>query len=113
MTGRTIRKSLPGLVLALAAAVPLGSQAADVAPVFKLGLDFGGDKVATAVFTSGKTESLKANELFYLGGGVSIISDSREIETEVTISYKFDSINASNGEIKFDRLPIEALVFYR
>ena len=113
MTGSAMLKAVPGLVFMLVAAVPLVSQAADVRPVFKAGFDFGGDKLATATFTSGSTESIKANELLYLGGGISILADSKDIETEVTIGWKFDRINASNGDIKFNRYPLEGLVFYR
>jgi hypothetical protein len=113
MTGSAMFKAVPVLVLMVVAAVPLVSQAADVRPVIKAGFDFGGDKLVTATFTSGSTDSIKANELFYFGAGISILADSKDIETELTIGYKFDSINANNGDIKFTRYPLEALVFYR
>jgi hypothetical protein len=113
MTGRTSLKSFAALALAIAAAVPSGSHAVEVRPVFKAGLDFGGDSVAGATFTTGSSESIKANELFYIGGGASILTDSKDIEVELTISYKFDEINASNGNVKFTRYPLDALVFYR
>jgi hypothetical protein len=88
-------------------------QAMDVRPTGKLGFDFGGDTLVTAVFTSGETESIKSNEGLYLGGGVSILSDSKQVETEVTLSYKFSFIDAQNGSIDWTRWPLDALVFYR
>jgi hypothetical protein len=106
-------KAVPGLVLMVVAAVPMASRAADVRPVAKIGFDFGGDKLATAQFTNGSSDSIKAGELAYLGVGGSFITDSRDIEVEVTLSYKFRNISANNGDIKFTRYPLETLVFYR
>jgi hypothetical protein len=106
-------KAVPALVLMAAAAVPMASHAAEVRPVAKIGFDFGGDNLVTAQFTNGSSDSIKAGELLYFGVGASIITDSRDIEVEVTASYKFKNISASNGDIKFTRYPLEALVFYR
>src|SRR6266699_4301394 len=113
MTHSAIRKSLPVLALILAVGVPLASLAADVRPVVRIGFDFGGDKLAGATFTNGSTDTIKAGELIYLGGGLSVITDSKDIEVEVTLSYKNDNINASNGKIDWTRYPLDALVFYR
>jgi len=113
MTGSAMFKAVPAMALMLAAAVPAASLAADVRPVAKLGFDFGGDNLVTAQFSNGSSESIKANELLYLGGGASIITDSKDIEVEVTLSYKFKNISATNGDIKWTRFPLEALVFYR
>jgi hypothetical protein len=106
-------KAVLGLVLMVAAAVPVASLAADVRPVVRIGFDFGGDKLAGATFTNGSSDTIKAGELLYLGGGLSVITDSKDIEVEVTLSYKNDSINASNGKIDWTRYPLDALVFYR
>ena len=113
MTGSAMFKAVPAMALMLVAAVPAASLAADVRPVAKLGFDFGGDNLVTAQFSNGSSESIKANELLYLGGGASIITDSKDIEVEVTLSYKFKNISATNGDIKWTRFPLEALVFYR
>ncbi len=113
MTHSAIRKSLPVLALILAVGVPLASLAADVRPVVRIGFDFGGDKLASATFTNGSTDTIKAGEFIYLGGGLSVITDSKDIEVEVTLSYKNDNINASNGKIDWTRYPLDALVFYR
>ncbi len=113
MTGSTFRRLLPALALVVAAAVPAASHAVDVRPMLKAGFDVGGDTLVTAVFTDGSTKSIKANEGFYFGGGASILSDSKDIEGEVSLSYKFASINASNGTIDWTRYPLDVLVFYR
>ncbi len=113
MTGSAMLKAVIGLVLMVIAAVPVASLAADVRPVVRIGIDFGGDKLAGATFTNGSTDTIKAGELIYLGAGLSVITDSKDIEVEATLSYKNDSINASNGKIDWTRFPLDALVFYR
>ncbi len=113
MTGSTFRRLLPALILVAAAVIPAASHAVDVRPTLKAGFDFGGDTLVTVVFTDGSTKSINANEGLYFGGGVSILSDSKDIETEVSLSYKFTGINASNGSVDWTRFPLEVLVFYR
>jgi hypothetical protein len=113
MTGSTFRRLLPALILVAAAVIPAASHAVDVRPMLKAGFDFGGDTLVTVVFADGSTKSINANEGLYFGGGVSILSDSKDIETEVSLSYKFTGINASNGSIDWTRFPLEVLVFYR
>ena len=106
-----ICRFLPALVVSAPVAGP--SYAADVRPVVILGFDFGGDNLATAQFTNGSSESIHAGELIYFGGGASVLNDSKDIEVQVTLSYKNDSINASNGSIDWTRYPLDGLVFYR
>jgi len=113
MTGSAILKAVLGSVLMVIAAVPLASLAAEVRPVFKAGYDTGGDTIVTAVFTNGSTKSIKANEGIYFGGGASFLLDSKDIEIETTLSIKYTSITASNGDVTWTRFPLEALVFYR
>ena len=113
MTGSAMLKAVLGLVLMVIAAVPIASLAADVRPVFKAGYDTGGDTIVTAVFTNGSTKSIKANEGIYFGGGASFLLDSKDIEIETTLSIKYTSITASNGDVTWTRFPLEALVFYR
>ncbi len=109
MTGSTFRRLLPALALVVAAAVPAVSHAVDVSPVLKMGFDFGGDKIATT--TSGG--SIKGNDGLFLGGGASILTDSKDIEVEVTLSWKYANLTASDGDLSFTRFPLDALVFYR
>jgi len=108
MTGRTYRRFLPALAMAVAAAVPVTSHAVDIRPMIKAGLDFGGDEVASTT-----ESSLKFNELIYIGGGVSILTDSKDIELELTLSLKYGNLSAGDGSASFTRFPLEALVVYR
>ncbi len=81
--------------------------------MFKVGADFGGDDLVTLTFTNGETRTIRANDGVFLGGGVSILSDQRDVEAEISLSYKVDTINASNGRVTWSRWPIDALLFYR
>lgn len=80
---------------------------------FKVGYDTGGDTLITAIFAGGDTENIKANRGLFFGGGVSLVNDTKDLEAEISLSYKFDTITASNGDITWSRLPIDGLVFYR
>lgn len=80
---------------------------------FKMGYDTGGDTLVTVLFVGGDTEKIKANDGLYFGAGVSMVNDAKDVETEFSLSYKFDEITGSNGDLTFSRLPLDALVFYR
>ena len=102
-------------VLALfAASLCVGvTHAADLRPLLKAGFDLGGDTMVTAVFTNGDTETIKANEGFYFGGGAALIDEARNIEVHLSLAYKFAVVDARNGDIEWTRFPLEALAFYR
>jgi hypothetical protein len=95
------------------AVFPAASRAVEVKPLFKAGIDFGGDTIAQVTFTDGSTDSIKANDGFYIGGGALIGTGIENVEVELSLAYKYSSINASNGDITWTRFPAEALVFYR
>src|SRR5258708_29255001 len=113
MTGNAMLKAVLGLVLMVIAAVPVASLAADVRPVVRIGFDFGGDKLAGSTFTNGSTDTIKAGELIYLGAGLSVITDSKEIQVGATLPYTNARLNASNGKIDWTRFPVDSLFFYR
>lgn len=106
--------ALLGVLLFTVGAVgATASGAAEIRPLFKAGYDFGGDTLVTVVFTDGSTHSIKSNDGLYLGGGISILNEARNIETEVSLSFKFDTISADNGDVDWTRFPLDVLVFYR
>jgi len=101
---------LSAVCLALFAA---SSYAADVRPAIVVGADFGGEKIITVTFTNGDTQSIRANQGLYVGGGVSVLSDDKNIEFLGTVNYKYAGISAENGNVTWTRIPIDALLFYR
>jgi hypothetical protein len=101
------------------AVVVLGTGAAGIAGAvevdfaMKAGIDFGGATLRSGQFTDGSSHSIKANDGLYLGAGASILNQDRTLEAELTINWKYDSIEASNGSITWTRWPLDALFFYR
>lgn len=106
-------KSLRATALVSLCLVPCIGFAADFRGVFKAGLEGGGDSLV-AFQTSNGGDSLKAGEGLSLGGGVSFVYwDNNVLETEVTINWKYNGIEATNGDLDFTRYPLELLEFYR
>jgi hypothetical protein len=89
------------------------AHAADIRALLKAGFDVGGDTMVTAVFTNGETETIRANEGFYFGGGAAIIDAASNMEYHLSVGYKVAAVNASNGDLEWSRFPLEALAFYR
>jgi hypothetical protein len=110
MKAKLLQRAIRAMVLA---AVPGVSHALDAKPLFKVGADFGGDSIVTATFTSGSSESIKANEGIYFAGGLLMGTGLEGVEVEISAGYKYTSITADNGDITWTRFPLEALVFYR
>jgi hypothetical protein len=102
--------SSAALCLALFAAP---SYAADVRGAFVAGYDFGGEKIITVTFTNGDTQSIHANQGLYVGGGVSVLNDEKNLEFLGTVNFKYAGISAENGDVTWTRFPIDLLLFYR
>lgn len=113
MTRSSVFRLLPSALLPALLLVAGFARAAEVRPVARIGFDFGGDNLITVPFTDGTSDSIRANEGFSIGGGALFRSDLLHMEAEVTLSYKFTSVNARNGDVTWTRFPIDALVFYR
>jgi hypothetical protein len=100
-------------LLALLALAPAALRAAEARPVLVAGYDTGGDDVQKVTFGGGTQDSIKANEGLYLGGGVSVLNGAGNVEFLGTLSYKYQAVHASNGDITWTRFPLDALLFYR
>ncbi|MYM21055.1 outer membrane beta-barrel protein [Duganella sp. FT135W] len=76
-----------------------------------LGISGGGDNLATAKYTNGSSQKIKA------GGGVYFTTGadyrlSEEFSVQGTVNFHVDDTNANNGSIKFQRFPVELLGYY-
>ncbi|WP_332399452.1 outer membrane beta-barrel protein [Vibrio metschnikovii] len=101
--------ALPKLALALL----LGSSCANaniISGVAGVGYGFGGEKIFEGLYDNGKTDDVKSNEGISIFGGVDINLINNFI-LRGTVGYKFDAIFASNGEVSFNRVPLELIVF--
>lgn len=103
---KLLRRIVIGFVVFFSGSV----SAADL--VLEAGLHSGGDTLATAQFIDGSTESIKAGGFVSVAIGANF-AINEELESQVTFGYKFDSVDAENGDIEFSRFPINALVLYK
>ncbi len=83
-----------------------------VHPVVGAGLTVGGDTIDKAKFTDGSSQSIRAGGLLQLTGGLLFQSDNLPLAVLLSASYHVNDTNAKNGTKKFDRYPIEAIVYY-
>ena len=71
---------------------------------------FGGDDLA--VVSGG--ENIQAGQLLNLGIGYDFdLNTAKTLRLRTGINYKFDSVDASNGEADFDRWPVDILLISR
>jgi hypothetical protein len=100
-------RRLPALFAFLVFA-PLNTQAAGM--VLTGEIAFGGDDM---VVVSGG-EDLQAGQLLNLGIGYDFdLNAEKTLRLRAGINYKFDSVDADNGEADFDRWPLDILVISR
>lgn len=108
-----MRKSL------VCAAVLCGLSAAasaqvQVKGVFGGGLTFGGDTIATVRYEDDDIDDGKvhAGGLLALNAGVEL-QFTELVSAQALIGYHFDRVNASNGNIRFERYPLDLLAHFR
>jgi hypothetical protein len=100
-------RRLPAL-FAFLVLTPLNTQAAGM--VLTGEIAFGGDDM---VVVSGG-EDLQAGQLLNLGIGYDFdLNAAKTLRLRTGINYKFDSVDASNGEADFDRWPLDVLLISR
>lgn len=91
------------------------AQARDSSLLFQFGADVGGDQLFHATYDNGDTVNIDAGDMFQLGVGVTFPTmpeSNPALETQLSVGYKFDAANAKNGDITWQRFPLEALEFY-
>ena len=105
--------------IALAIASLNAAQAQTYVPVeqkqarffFGAGFTFGGDKLATANYANGGDVNLRAGGMIAINGGLDY-RVTPEFSFQGSIGYHVDQASADNGEIRFQRFPIELLAYY-
>ncbi len=104
-----VKDSLLATGFALFTSVPLSAQSAGL--VLTGEIAFGGDDLAVV---SGGGGDLQAGQLLNLGIGYDFdLNAAKTLRLRTGINYKFDSVDASNGEADFDRWPLDVLVISR
>jgi hypothetical protein len=76
-----------------------------------LGATFGGDNLATAAYTNGSHQDIKAGSGFAFTTGIDYRL-SPEFSVQGTLNFHVDDTNATNGSVKFQRFPVEFLGYF-
>lgn len=85
------------------------ASAAQVGGILYLNLDSGGDTLA---YTN--KGNIKAGGIVHMAAGIAIHDyANNQLETQLTIGMKADSVSASNGTVSFYRWPVELIQFYK
>jgi len=81
-------------------------------PLVGVALTVGGDSLARVQFEGGDTRDVKAGNRVALWGGVEYRMPASQLAVQGTFGYHFDNTSASNGNIRFERFPIEASLLW-
>ncbi len=104
-----VKNSLLATGFTLLTSIPLNAQAAGV--VLTGEIAFGGDDLAVV---SGGGGNLQAGQLLNLGIGYDFdLNTAKTLRLRTGINYKFDNVNATNGDAHFDRWPLDFLLISR
>ena len=76
-----------------------------------MGITGGGDKLASVTYEKLGDYNIKAGGLIAFTGGVDFLV-TPQFSLQSTISYHIDQANARNGDLKFQRFPIELLAYF-
>jgi Outer membrane protein beta-barrel domain len=104
-------KTLLASVLLACAAAP--SFAGDIVKaVFGITATGGGEKLVTVSFTDGSSENIKSGGLVQLFGGAEF-NPLDMLTIQATVGYHVDDTNARNASVKFTRVPLELIAFWK
>jgi hypothetical protein len=97
------------------AAASLCSHAEGLRPlhfVIGTGITGGGEKLATVTYTNGDTQDIRSGGLVHYFVGMDVRA-APLVSVQATVGYHVDSsAGASNGSVRFTRVPIEVLGYF-
>lgn len=112
-----MKKILIALTCLFAAAGTAQAQSLAPTPsparfVLGMGLSGGGDELASVHYTDGMNINLHAGGLVYFTAGVDY-RFTPAFSLQGTVNYHVDRANSRNGDVKFERFPIELIGYYQ
>jgi len=87
------------------------SNASAIDFLIEAGFHQGGDRLVSVTFLSGNTESIDAGDGVSISAGA--VADHGSFEMRYKAGIKFDSIDAANGSLDWDRYTFDALAMYK
>lgn len=81
-------------------------------PFLGLGLTFGGEDLATAYYTSGNSQTVTTGGLLDLRLGLEYHLNGLPLAIQGVVAYHLDSATATNGDLRFSRVPVELIAMY-
>lgn len=88
------------------------SQEPSVRFVVTAGLTGGGDTLAEVEYENGYDSKVKGGGLVQIGAGLQFRKPGAPVSLLATVNYHVDNATADNGDVRFDRVPLEVLGFY-
>lgn len=76
-----------------------------------MGVTFGGDDLAYASYTNGTHQDIKAGSGVFFTTGIDYRL-SPQFSVQGTVNFHVDDTHASNGNIKFQRFPVELIGYF-
>lgn len=76
------------------------------------GLTFGGDELAKAEYEGGSTQKIHGGGLIAMYVGIEYAVNP-SVSLQANIGYHVDQASADNGELRFERYPLELLAHYK
>lgn len=106
------------LTLALLAVISTAHAQTPTAPVASpahgfvgIGITAGGDELASATYTNGDSVNIKAGSGVVFTAGLDYRIDP-QFSVQGSVNFHVDDQTASNGDMRFQRFPVELIGFY-
>jgi hypothetical protein len=80
-------------------------------PLVGLGLTAGGDRLVEAAYTDGTSAKITAGGLVQIYAGFEARFEL--MTAQINVGYHFERANASNGNLTYERYPVEILAHYK
>jgi len=107
-----MKKSIVCAAAMLSLASGVWAQGIQVKGVFGAGLTYGGETLARIQYINNDDSSVRSGGLIALNAGVEV-QFTDLVSAQALVGYHFDRANASNGDVRFERYPVELLGHFR
>ena len=99
------------ILMALAACASPTLAAEGFRPLLGATITGGGETLATVLYTDGSTQEVRSGGLVHLFAGIEY--QGAGFAVQANVGYHVDDTSGRNGSVKFARVPVELLGFWR